>query len=78
MACCLNCSKYVGDDFEANPICGECGQPVVYCSDDICSAQECPLNKRERLDYFGLAEAGSSEDDLRSLSRMGPRGDPFY
>lgn len=77
MACCLNCSIYVGEDSGAGPICGRCGQPVRYCSDEICSTQECALKSRG-ADYFGLAESGSSEDDLRSISRKGPRWDPFY
>jgi predicted amidophosphoribosyltransferase len=77
MACCLNCSIYLGEDTEANPVCGSCGQPIRYCSDEFCSEQECALRSRG-LDYFGLAKAGSSEDELRSIGRKGPRWDPFY
>jgi hypothetical protein len=77
MACCVHCSRFVGEDSEVGPICGGCRQPVRYCSDEICSTEECALTNRA-LDYFGLAESGSSDEDLRTISRRGPRWDPFY
>src|ERR1700741_135975 len=99
MACCRHCSVFIGEDSECGPLCGKCGQPLVYCSEEACSVQECALRgerqdrftllessssdqkfalRGERPDYFGLSESGSSDEDLRSLSRRGPRWDPFY
>lgn len=99
MACCRRCSIFIGEDDESAPLCEMCGQPVVYCSEEKCSTQECALRchgiddieqaepkcmdedlssaGRKGLDYFGLAKSGWQDDDLRSLSKKGPRSDPF-
>jgi hypothetical protein len=76
MAYCPNCSSFLGAGEDTDPFCGNCDEPVMNCSDEDCGERGRTL-KSKRLDYFGLAEAGSSDLVLRVPVQRQHDGDPF-
>src|SRR5277367_2739338 len=70
MACCRRRSILIGEDNEFAPFCEMCGQQIVYCSDEKCSAQECALSCHE-IDDIEAAEPECMDEDFGSPSRGG-------
>ncbi len=70
MACCRQCAVFIAEDDKSASLCEICGQPVVYCSDQKCTTQECALIC-EGMDDYGRAESDVLDEDLSSASRKG-------